>query len=186
MRGAPTRLRRRLVTITAIRRSNARTPRPSQRARYGDTNGITASFQPIGAKPSSTMVAMCTARNTTASSETLRCTKLTVNRGHRSLPQRAVVTIPSTTDAVSSSKHTRPEPRAKYHSGVGPAAATNVTILRLSCVATPALVAIPLREPRTWAPPPRPRRHWRRRSSRRSPGSCVPGSRSRRGRRRPP
>ena len=47
----------------------------------GDANGITVSIRRIGANPSSSEVTMWTSRNAIASSETLRCTASSTNRG---------------------------------------------------------------------------------------------------------
>ena len=57
---------------------------------------MSASISEIGAKLSSTDVRMCTARNAIASSETLRCSASTMNRGQRGELQRRTSTTPST------------------------------------------------------------------------------------------
>ena len=110
----PMRFRSKLVAINASTRSNATAPKPSHNGRYADANGMTASFHPIGANPSSTTVAMCATMNTTARIDTLRWRNVVAKRGHRSLIQRTLVTIPSSTLAVSSSRLTMPVPRERY------------------------------------------------------------------------
>ena len=69
----------------------------------------------MGAKPSITTEATWIARNTTASSERLRCSIVVVNRGQRSLHHRTRVRIPSNTLAVRSTRLTIPALRATYH-----------------------------------------------------------------------
>ena len=83
-RPQPSRARSRLVTVSASRRSNATVPSPSQIGRYGDANGMTASFSPIGAKLSATVVSTWTATKTIASSVRLRCRPATTKRGSAS------------------------------------------------------------------------------------------------------
>ncbi len=108
--------RSRLVTITAIRRSTATAPNPSQIGRYGERKGTTASSQPIGAKPSTTVLAMWTPRNATASSERLRCRPSVMNLGQRGELHPFQVKTPSATVPVSRTSATRPVPRVRYQS----------------------------------------------------------------------
>ena len=104
----PIRWRSRLVTTNARSRSTATAPRPSQNGRYADTNGTTTSIQRIGANESATTVTTWMARNTSTSSETLRCTNSTTKRGHVGLLQRNDVKIPSSTLAVRNPRVTTP------------------------------------------------------------------------------
>src|SRR5436190_1051948 len=83
----------RLVTVTAIRTSKASAPRPSHTGRYTETNGITASIRLIGANGSSSVVTMWTNRNTTASSDTLRCNSSDTNRGSPAIRIRLTFAI---------------------------------------------------------------------------------------------
>ena len=64
---------------------------------------------------SSTVVPTCKVRNTSTSSEMLRCSPTLRNRGHRSLLNRPAVITPSSTLAVSSSSVTSPAARVAYH-----------------------------------------------------------------------
>ena len=77
-------------------------------------NGITAALSEIGAKLSSTLVAMWTISRTITSSETSRCTVSTANRGQRTADTRSGPRIPMTTLAVRSTSATAPVPRARY------------------------------------------------------------------------
>ena len=98
-----------------MRRSTATAPRPSQNGRYADTKGTTTSIHRIGANESATTVTTWMARNTSTSSETLRCTNSTTKRGHVGLLQRNDVKIPSSTLAVRNPRVTTPVARATYH-----------------------------------------------------------------------
>jgi len=60
------------VITSASSRSKATAPSPSHTGRYEETKGMTASVQPMGAKPSTTVVATCNATKTIAISVTLR------------------------------------------------------------------------------------------------------------------
>ncbi len=111
----PKRPRRRLVMVSASSRSKATAPSPSQTGRYAEPKGTTASCRAIGAKPSSTVVAMCSARKTSATSVRLRCSPATRWRGHCRLPRRRTPATPRQTIAVSRISETTPVPRVAYH-----------------------------------------------------------------------
>src|SRR5436305_5310578 len=109
-----------LVIVTAISRSNATAPMPSQNGRYEPTNGMNASTSEIGAKLSSTDVSTCTTTNAIASSDTLRCSESTTNRGHAGVLTRRTSMIPRTIASVSSSSDTAPVERVRYQYALGP------------------------------------------------------------------
>ena len=113
--------------VRASSRSNASAPRPSHSGRYVPANGITASLREIGAKRSATEVMMCSPRKTTTSSEALRCSRSTTNRGHPSARQRRTSTMPSATLIVSSNRLTAPVPRLRYHMALPLALAAAIT-----------------------------------------------------------
>ena len=77
-------------------------------------NGTNAWTSEIGAKLSSTDVRMCSTRKTIASSETLRCSESTTNRGHRGVLKRRTSSTPSAIAAVRSSSATAPVERVRY------------------------------------------------------------------------
>ena len=112
----PTRWRSQLVIATARRRSKPRAPRPSQIGRYGDERGTTTAIHPIGAKPSTTIVATCSTMKARSNRVTLRCRYSTAKRGHDRLLHRTVVRIPRITDTVRRMSETMPVARAKYQS----------------------------------------------------------------------
>ena len=68
----------------------------------------------IGAKLSSTEVRMCSARNTIASSDTLRCSASTTKRGQRGELQRCTSATPRAIAAVSRISATAPVERVRY------------------------------------------------------------------------
>ena len=103
-----------LVIVTAISRSNATAPMPSQNGRYAPTKGMNASTSEIGAKLSSTEVSTCNATNAIASSDTLRCRESTTNRGHAAVLRRRTSTIPRTIANVSNRSDTAPVERVRY------------------------------------------------------------------------
>ena len=62
---------------------------------------------------------MCTSRNASASSETLRCSESTTNRGQRGLLKRLTPATPSARLNVSSSSATAPVERVRYQYVLG-------------------------------------------------------------------
>jgi hypothetical protein len=101
--------------MSARNRSNASAPRPSQSGRYADTNGTTASIHRIGAKPSITVDATCTATKATAISERFLCRPCVTKRGHRGEAHCIAPARPSSATPVSSSSETTPVARVRYH-----------------------------------------------------------------------
>ena len=74
-----------------------------------------ASWSPIGAKPSSTVVTMCTPTIASASSETFRCSASTTNRGQRPRRQRLKSTMPEHhARRQQHQRATAPAPRVRY------------------------------------------------------------------------
>ena len=57
---------------------------------------------------------MCSARNTIASSETLRCSESITKRGQRGVLQRSTSITPSATASVSRISATAPVERVRY------------------------------------------------------------------------
>src|SRR5581483_10265773 len=86
---------------------------------YGDRKGTTASFHPIGANPSTTVVPTWIATKTIATSVTVRWTPATAKRGILFVRQRIVVAMPRQIDAVSSRSAKTPEPRVRYQNALG-------------------------------------------------------------------
>ncbi len=119
----PMRWRSRLVMTSATSSSMESTPRPSHTGRYDPVNGATVLSTAMPANGSTIEVTMWMARNTSTSSERLRCTAWVRKRGQSRLSQRIAVTMPSPRMAVSISRLTYPVLRAAYQSAVGPEAA---------------------------------------------------------------
>src|SRR5262249_4944207 len=67
----------RLVTTKAMIRSSATDPSPTQKGRYAETKGMTASIHRIATYESITLVATCSAMRTTDSSDSERCSAVT-------------------------------------------------------------------------------------------------------------
>ena len=89
----------------------------------GRRERVTASIRRTGANPSSSEVTMWTSRNAIASSETLRCTASSTNRGMFGDCSRRTFAIPSATLSVSRTSAIVPVPRVKYQYALGPMAA---------------------------------------------------------------
>src|ERR1035437_2596630 len=77
----------------------------------------------IGANVSSSEVTMWTTRNAIASSETLRCTASSTNRGRLAVRRRRTLATPIATLSVSRTSAIVPVPRVRYQYALGPAAA---------------------------------------------------------------
>src|SRR6516225_8061664 len=90
-------------------------PRPSQNVLYEAANGTNIAMTGMDTNVSSSVALTCRMRNTSASSEMLRCSPAVRNRGHRSPLSRPAVITPSSTLAVSSSSVTSPAARVVYH-----------------------------------------------------------------------
>ena len=79
----------------------------------------------IETKLSSTEVMMCTPRNTSASSETLRCRESIMKRGQFAVLRRRTSATPSASEPVSSTSETAPVARVRYQAIDGPTAASD-------------------------------------------------------------
>src|SRR5262249_33760361 len=99
---------------------------------YTETNGITASIRLIGANGSSSVVTMWTNRNTTASSDTVRCSSSDTNRGSPAMRIRLTFAMPSATLIVSRISAVAPGPRVRYHNGLGAFIAASAIIAACS------------------------------------------------------
>src|SRR5581483_3967812 len=158
----PIRRRARLVATSASRRSNATVPRPSQKGRYGERKGMTASRRPIGANASAIVVITCTAVKAMAMSVTLRCRPETRKRGQRALRQRTELITPSSTETVSRTSATDPDPRVRYQSSLPLPVAANSAVIASRDLRRPAgdveRAAASCDEPRRQPPLGQPRR----------------------------